>query len=83
MGAKRKSAGDVFARVLREARQEAKLTQEQLADRSDVTARFVSFLECNRQEPSFSTLLALEDGLGLPAGELVRRARRLLSNPKR
>ena len=54
-----------FAHALREARQSAGLTQEDLAERSEVSVRFISMLETGRRQPSLSALAALSAGLGM------------------
>ncbi|MFD1912489.1 helix-turn-helix transcriptional regulator [Halodurantibacterium flavum] len=43
-----------FADTLRETRQAASLAQEDLAERADVSARFISFLETGKRQPSLS-----------------------------
>lgn len=60
-----------FAAVLRERRERAGLTQEDLAERADVSARFVSFLENGRRQPTLSALAALSAGVGASMGELI------------
>lgn len=60
-----------FAAVLRERRERAGLTQEDLAERANVSARFVSFLENGRRQPSLSALDALSFGLGVSMTEVV------------
>ena len=54
-----------FAAVLRERREAAGMTQEDLAERADVSARFISFLETGRRQPSLSALSAITAGLGI------------------
>lgn len=54
-----------FAVTLSERREQAQLTQEELAERADVSARFISFLETGRRQPSLSALQALSIGLGI------------------
>ncbi|MFV1875628.1 helix-turn-helix domain-containing protein [Nioella sp.] len=60
-----------FAAVLRDFRERAGLTQEQLAERADVSARLISLLETGKRQPSLSALAALSDGLEVPMSELV------------
>ena len=60
-----------FAHVLREARQSAGLTQEDLAERAEVSVRFISMLETGRRQPALSALAALADGLRSPMSAMV------------
>lgn len=60
-----------FADALRDARGNAGLTQEELADRADVSVRFVSMLETGKRQPSLSALAAVCSGLGIPMSALV------------
>jgi transcriptional regulator with XRE-family HTH domain len=65
-----------FATSLREARIRAGLTQEELAERADVSVRFISFLETGRRQPSLSALSAVSAGLGLSLSELIAAVER-------
>lgn len=69
-----------FGEVLRECRNKADLSQEELAYRSGIDRTFVSLLERGLRQPSLSTILELAKVLGVPPGALVadveRRARR-------
>ena len=67
-----------FAHVLREARQSAGLTQEDLAERAEVSVRFISMLETGRRQPSLSALAALADGLRSPTSALGSAVERRL-----
>ena len=60
-----------FSEVLRELREQAGLTQEELAERADVSVRFISFLETGRRQPSLSALAAVSKGLGLSMSALI------------
>ena len=60
-----------FAIALTEQREQAGLTQEQLAERADVSARFISFLENGHRQPSLSALHALSRGMGIRMRDLV------------
>ena len=66
-----------FAMVLRERREDAGLTQEDLAERADVSARFVSFLETRRRQPSISAIAALSAGLGTSMSQLINEVENL------
>lgn len=60
-----------FAEVLKEARQSAGLSQEELAERAEVSVRFVSFLETGRRQPSLSAISAVSSGLGVDMTALI------------
>lgn len=54
-----------FAEVLRGQREALGLTQEQLAERSDISTRHISFMETGKRQPTLSVLVALCNGLGV------------------
>ena len=63
---------DAFAKVLKEKRLEARLTQETLAEKSKLSTRYISRLECGDQLPNYKYLLAVASGLGMKASELIK-----------
>lgn len=60
-----------FANVLRRERQEAGLSQEELAHRAGKSMRYVSLLESCKHQPSLATLKRLCDGLGVKLSAFV------------
>ena len=64
----RKLVGRNAARL----RQEAGLTQEQLAERSGLSQQYISGLERGRRNPTVVTLYELASALGVSHVELVR-----------
>lgn len=60
-----------FGAALRQARELAGLTQEQLAEKADVSARFVSFLETGKRQPSLSAIEALSAALDMQMARLI------------
>lgn len=60
-----------FAMALSKERTRTSLTQEELAARADVSARFVSQLETARRQPSLSALHAISTGLGMCLHDLA------------
>lgn len=60
-----------FAEVLRRRRRATDLTQEQLAERAEVSVRFVSFLETKRRLPTLTIIAALSRGLGISLAEFA------------
>lgn len=62
-----------FAQVLREARKQKGLTQEELGDLAGLHDTYISLLERGQRQPSLETTFALADALGLKASTLVTR----------
>lgn len=58
-----------FAATLRTMRHERGYSQEELADRTGVSMRFVSFMETGKRQPTISTLDALARALGVSFSE--------------
>jgi transcriptional regulator with XRE-family HTH domain len=58
---------------LRKAREQAGLTQEQLAFRAEYSRPYISQLERDLKSPTVDTLFRLCDVLGIKASELVAR----------
>ena len=52
-------------------RKEANLTQEELGTLSDVTAQYISLVECGKKKASLKVLAAVSEGLGVSLDELV------------
>lgn len=60
-----------FASALKAARQNAGMTQEDLAERAEVSVRFISLLETGKRQPSLSALFAISRGLNIPLSSLA------------
>lgn len=60
-----------FAKVLRQERQKAGLSQEELAHRAGKGLRYVSLLESRRHQPSLATLKGLCDGMGVKMSYVI------------
>ena len=56
---------------LQQARRSAKLTQEQLAEKSGLTANFIAHLERGSRQPSIHSLVAVCRVLDVPVGALL------------
>lgn len=65
----------VFGQTVRAARTEKSLSQEQLAERSDLAMTYVGEVERAEKMPSLETIVKLSRGLGTTAQELLGRAR--------
>ena len=64
---------EAFAQVLQEAREEARVSQQELARRVKCARSFISFLETRTHLPSLNAFLVLCSALDLPAVEVLRR----------
>jgi transcriptional regulator with XRE-family HTH domain len=58
-------------------RHELAITQEALANDTDLHQRWISNVENGKRNPSYASLRRLADGLGLSASELVARAEQI------
>lgn len=67
---------NAFAAALRGARQDVGMTQEDLADRAEVSVRFISQLETGKRQPSLSALEAVCRGRGIPMSVLISAVER-------
>ena len=72
-----------FAAALRHRRRAANLSQEELAARADVSARFISFLETKKRQPTLTIIAALSKGLGLSMSEFLQGLDAACSEPAR
>lgn len=61
------------ARVIRDARMQAKLSQEALAELAGLHRTYISLLERNRRSPTLSTLELIGNALGMPPAKLIRQ----------
>lgn len=60
-----------LAERVRERRQQAGLSQNELADKADLSLAYISEIERKATNPSLSTLAKLAEGLGLSVAELL------------
>ena len=67
-----------FGKVLREARLEAGLTQEQLGLEAGVRRTFVSILELGEQQPTLTTIIKLAAAMKIKPSDLIARVEALL-----
>lgn len=60
-----------FGRVLRQLRQEAKLTQEQLGLESELQRNYISSLELGEKQPSITSIFKLSRALKIRPSKLI------------
>jgi transcriptional regulator with XRE-family HTH domain len=63
-----------FGEVVRSERKRQRLTQEELAHRSGISAVFMSDIERGVENVTIQTISKLSRGLGVKLGELLLRA---------
>ena len=61
----------IFGVVLREFRDERGLSQEKLAELSDLERTFISFLERGERQPSLTTIFKIAKALDISATQLI------------
>ncbi len=64
--------GELFAAALRHQRKAKKLTQEQLAERAELSSKMISLVERGERIPSLTVADSIARGLGLPLWRLIR-----------
>jgi transcriptional regulator with XRE-family HTH domain len=61
-------------------REQLGLTQEQIANNTDLHQRWISNVETGKRNPSYGSLRRLATGLGLNASELIAAAEQIEAN---
>lgn len=79
----RKQLGQAFGRVLKELRQKAELTQEQLGFEAGLERIYISLLERGQRSPSLVVILDLAKALGTTGNEIVAKVEQRLNAGKR
>ncbi|WP_412772394.1 helix-turn-helix domain-containing protein [Nitrobacter sp.] len=67
---------EVMARNLRRVRHDKKLTQEELADRANLSLRYVGAIERGDVSASVTVLGQIADALEIEPGELLKKSNR-------
>lgn len=63
-----------FSEVLRRYRKETKMSQESLAEKSDLSSKMISLVERCERTPSISVADCIAKGLSIPLWRLVKDA---------
>jgi transcriptional regulator with XRE-family HTH domain len=69
---KRTRDGELFGSLIRKLRGERGLTQEALAERTELSVSYIGFIERGENVPTLTIVLNLAEALGVDAGDLVR-----------
>lgn len=62
---------EAFGRVLRQLRQEAGMSQEQLGLESGIQRNFISLIETGQNQPTVTTMFRLARALNVKPSELI------------
>lgn len=63
-----------FSEVIRNQRKSSKMTQEQLAEKADLSSKMVSLIERGERKPSITVAERIAKGLSMPLWRLVKNA---------
>ena len=67
---------EVFGALIRRLRTERGLTQEALAERTELSVSYIGFIERGENVPTLTIVLNLADALNADAADLVREVSR-------
>ena len=73
---KRTHDGEVFGSLIRTLRTERGLTQEVLAERTELSVSYIGFIERGENVPTLTIVLNLAEALDVDAADLVREVSR-------
>jgi transcriptional regulator with XRE-family HTH domain len=73
----------IFGSILKELRTEKKLSQEKLAEKSDLHKNYISLLETGQRQPTITTIFAIAKALGIKPEELVAKVNKEVSKSKK
>ncbi|HEV7942864.1 MAG TPA: helix-turn-helix transcriptional regulator [Solirubrobacteraceae bacterium] len=65
------AANKAFGQRMRQLREEHHMSQDALADKTDVHPTAIGRLERGKREPRLTTILRIARGLDVPPGELL------------
>jgi transcriptional regulator with XRE-family HTH domain len=68
----RRPEAEQFGAVVRKLREARGLTQEQLAERADVSATYIGFVERGDNVPTLTIVIQIASALDVRAAELLR-----------
>ena len=62
---------EAFGEVIRELRKAKQISQEKLADASNLDRSFISLLECGHKQPSLVTIFQLAKAFNISASNIL------------
>ena len=73
---------EAFGEVIRELRKANQISQEKLADISNLDRSFISLLECGHKQPSLITIFQLAKAFNLSASKILSLVEELIKTRK-
>ena len=71
---------DIFGKVLREEREANSISQEKLAEYSDLDRTYISLLERGLRQPTISTIFKLAKALNISASDFIKKVELQVNN---
>lgn len=73
---------ETFGKLLKELREEQGLSQEKLAEKSDMHRNSIALIESAKRQPSLKTIFAIAKALNLAPSELVLKVEKKVGRKK-
>ena len=73
---------EAFGEVIRDLRKANQISQEKLADMSNLDRSFISLLECGHKQPSLITIFQLAKAFNLSASKILSLAEEKIGTKK-
>ena len=61
-----------FSKILKQERLNKGFSQERLSEKSGLSTRYISSLECDNQQPSLEVFIKISKALNLPSSEFIK-----------
>ena len=68
---KRQDINEILGVVIKEFRQKNNISQEQMAEKSQIDRTYASALERGIKNPSLEVILKISEGIGVPAWKII------------
>lgn len=74
---------EAFGEAIRELRKANQISQEKLAEVSNLDRSFISLLECGHKQPSLITIFQLAEAFNLSASKILSLAEEKIKNRRK
>jgi transcriptional regulator with XRE-family HTH domain len=73
---------EAFGKLLKDLREERNLSQEKLAEKSDLHRNTIALVETAKRQPSLKTIFAIAKALNLSPSELISKLEKKLGRKR-